>query len=64
VVTVVGRRIAADLAPDYPGRVVVGGRNLSRANETANAIGHGMRGRQIDILDTRSIANALRRSFA
>jgi saccharopine dehydrogenase-like NADP-dependent oxidoreductase len=32
---VVGRRIAIDLAPDYPGRIVLGGRNLARANACA-----------------------------
>jgi saccharopine dehydrogenase (NAD+, L-lysine forming) len=56
---VVGRRIAADLAPDYPGRIVLGGRDPSRASETASTIGHGARGRQIDILDARSVADAL-----
>ena len=56
---VVGRRIAADLGPDFPGRVVLGGRNLLRANEAANALGHGTRGRRIDILDARSVADAL-----
>jgi nucleoside-diphosphate-sugar epimerase len=30
---VVGRRIAAELAADYPGHVVIGGRNLGRADE-------------------------------
>lgn len=56
---VVGRRIAADLGPDFPGRVVLGGRNLPRANEAASALGHGTRGRRIDILDARSVADAL-----
>jgi saccharopine dehydrogenase-like NADP-dependent oxidoreductase len=56
---VVGRRIAADLGPDYPGRVVLGGRNRSHANGTAAAIGHGVRGREIDILDSQSVADAL-----
>ena len=32
---VVGRRIATELAADYPGRVVIGGRNLARADEIA-----------------------------
>ncbi len=41
---VVGSRIAADLAPDYPGRVVVAGRNAERASATAAAIGHGYAG--------------------
>lgn len=56
---VVGRRIAAELAPDYPGRIVVAGRNLAHANELAAALGHGLRGRQIDIAVPSSIAAAL-----
>jgi saccharopine dehydrogenase (NAD+, L-lysine-forming) len=56
---VVGRRIAAELAPDYPDRVVVAGRNLARAEELAAAIGRGVRGRRIDIAIPSSIAKAL-----
>ena len=56
---VVGRRIATELAADYPGRVVIGGRNLERADEIATTIGHGVRGRRIDIADPSSIAAAL-----
>jgi len=56
---VVGRRIAAELAPDYLERVVVGGRNLARAEELATAIGYGVRGRRIDIAEPPSIAAAL-----
>ena len=56
---VVGGRIAAELAPNYSGRVVIGGRNLWRADEIAMTIGHGVRGRRIDIADPSSIAAAL-----
>ena len=56
---VVGRRIAAQLAPDYPDRVMIGGRNLVRAQEVATTIGHGVRGRRIDIAEPSSIAAAL-----
>ena len=56
---VVGRRIATELAADYPGRVVIGGRNPARADEIATTIGHGVRGRRIDIADPSSIAAAL-----
>jgi saccharopine dehydrogenase-like NADP-dependent oxidoreductase len=56
---VVGRRIAADLAPRYPDRVVLGGRTLTRAEELAAAIGHGIRAREIDIAVASSIASAL-----
>ena len=56
---VVGRRIAAELGPDYAGRVVVAGRNRARADEAATAVGHGARGRNIDIAAPSSIAAAL-----
>jgi saccharopine dehydrogenase (NAD+, L-lysine forming) len=56
---VVGSRIAADLAPDFPGRVVVAGRNLERANTFADSIGHGVRGRALDVTVPSSIAAAL-----
>jgi saccharopine dehydrogenase-like NADP-dependent oxidoreductase len=56
---VVGRRIANELKPDYPDRVVVAGRNPARAGEIARAIGHGARGRKIDIAVPSSIASAL-----
>lgn len=56
---VVGRRIAAELALDYPDRVVVAGRSLALADQTATAIGHGARGRWIDITVPSSIAAAL-----
>lgn len=56
---VVGRRVAAELAPDYPNRVVVGGRTLTRAEEIARAVGHGVRGRRINIAVPSSIAAAL-----
>jgi saccharopine dehydrogenase (NAD+, L-lysine forming) len=56
---VVGRRIANELAPEYPDRIVVAGRNPARAAEIARAIGHGARGRRIDIAVPSSIAAAL-----
>jgi saccharopine dehydrogenase (NAD+, L-lysine-forming) len=56
---VVGRRIAAELAPDYPDQVIVAGRNLDRAKTTARAIGHGVRGREVDVNVPSSIAAAL-----
>ena len=54
---VVGQRIAAALAPDYP--VIVAGRHLERAKATAAAIGHGVRSRLIDVTVEASIAAAL-----
>jgi saccharopine dehydrogenase (NAD+, L-lysine-forming) len=54
---VVGQRIAADLAPDYP--VIVAGRHLHQATATATAIGNGVRGREIDVTVEWSVAVAL-----
>lgn len=56
---VVGRRIAADLAPDYPDRMIVAGRSLGQAKASAAAIGHGARGREVDVTLASSIATAL-----
>ncbi len=56
---VVGRRIAAELGPDYPGHVIVAGRRQALADEAAAAIGHGVRGRSIDVTVPSSIAAAL-----
>ena len=54
---VVGQRIAAALATDYP--VIVAGRHLEQARATAAAIGHGVRGRELDVTVEASIAAAL-----
>jgi saccharopine dehydrogenase-like NADP-dependent oxidoreductase len=56
---VVGSRIAADLAPEFPDRVVLAGRNLERADAAAAAIGHGVRGQRVDVAVASSIAEAL-----
>jgi saccharopine dehydrogenase-like NADP-dependent oxidoreductase len=37
----VGSRVAADLAPDYPDRVVVAGRSPKKAARLAAELGHG-----------------------
>jgi saccharopine dehydrogenase-like NADP-dependent oxidoreductase len=55
----VGRRVAGDLAPDYPGRVVVAGRSAEKAAQLAVALGKGTRGRQIDVRDPDSVEAAL-----
>jgi len=55
----VGQRIAADLAPDAPGRIVVAGRSGDRAAAFATTLGHGARGRPIDVDDPASIEAAL-----
>jgi saccharopine dehydrogenase (NAD+, L-lysine forming) len=56
---VVGSRIAAELAPGYPDRVVVAGRSQQRANARAAAIGHGVRGLLLDVTVPSSIVAAL-----
>jgi saccharopine dehydrogenase-like NADP-dependent oxidoreductase len=56
---VVGRRIAAELSPEYGDQIIVAGRNLDRAKTTAAAIGRGVRGREIDVNVPSSIAGAL-----
>ena len=55
----VGRRVAADLALDYPDRVVVAGRNAEKAARLAGKLGHGVRGRRVDVDDPDSVEAAL-----
>src|SRR5215213_8877431 len=55
----VGRRVAADLAADYPGRLVVAGRSAAKAGQLAAEIGYGVRGRMIDVGDPASVEAAL-----
>jgi saccharopine dehydrogenase-like NADP-dependent oxidoreductase len=55
----IGRRLAADLAPDYPGRINVAGRRVERAAQFAAVLGHGARGRPIDVDDPASVEAAL-----
>src|SRR5215203_1239727 len=55
----VGRRAAADLAPDYPDQVVVAGRSAEKAAQLAAELGHGVRGRRIDVGDPDSVDAAL-----
>jgi saccharopine dehydrogenase-like NADP-dependent oxidoreductase len=57
---VVVGRIAAELAPDYPDRIVIAGRSFARAAKLATTVGHGARGRQLDVTDQASIAEALK----
>lgn len=55
----VGRRIAAHLAPRFPGRVVIAGRDERRAEALCRELGHGTRARRIDVDDAASIGPAL-----
>jgi saccharopine dehydrogenase (NAD+, L-lysine-forming) len=57
----VGRRVAADLAPDYPGRLVVAGRSAEKAGQLAAELGYGVRGRRVDVGDPSSVKAALKR---
>lgn len=45
----VGRSIAERLAPIFPGRIMIAGRNRSKAKTAAAEIGHGAQGRAVDI---------------
>lgn len=55
----VGRRVAADLASEYSGRVVVAGRSAEKAARLAGELGHGVRGRRVDVGDLGSLEAAL-----
>lgn len=56
---VVGRRIAARLAPMFPGQVIIAGRDEARAQAQAAALGHSARARRVDVEDPASIDAAL-----
>jgi saccharopine dehydrogenase-like NADP-dependent oxidoreductase len=55
----VGRRVAADLAPGYPDRVVVAGRSTEKAAPLATELGHSVRGRRIGVGEPNSVEAAL-----
>jgi saccharopine dehydrogenase (NAD+, L-lysine-forming) len=55
---VVGRRIAAALAPRFPGRIVIAGRDPAKAERLSSELGHGSRPRRIDIEEQASIDDA------
>ncbi|MCG3174811.1 MAG: hypothetical protein GMKNLPBB_03100 [Myxococcota bacterium] len=56
---VVGRRIASRLAPEFPGRVVIAGRDERKALAFSNELGNGSRARRIDVDDSASVSSAL-----
>jgi saccharopine dehydrogenase-like NADP-dependent oxidoreductase len=56
---VVGRRIAAHLAPHFPGRLLIAGRDEQRAAALCRELGHGSRPRRIDVNDPASVRPAL-----
>jgi len=55
----VGRKIAAILAPDYPGRVIIAGRDVEKASRVASEIGLGVRTRHIDVADRNVVEKAM-----
>src|SRR5215207_8437554 len=55
----VGRRVVTDLAPEYPGRLVLTGRSAEKAAHLAAELGHGVRSRRIDVDDLGSVEAAL-----
>jgi saccharopine dehydrogenase (NAD+, L-lysine-forming) len=55
----VGRRVAADLAPEYPGNVVVAGRSTEKATQLAAELGYGVRGRRVDVGNPSTVEAAL-----
>jgi len=56
---VVGRRVAARLAPRFPDRVVIAGRNERQAVELCRELGHGTRARRMDVADAGALGPAL-----
>ena len=56
----VGRKMAANLAQDYPSQVVIAGRNVETASRVASELGHGVRARHIDVRDRDSVDRAMR----
>jgi len=57
---VVGKRIAALLAPKFPGRVVIGGRDAARASTLCSSLGDGTLPRRIDVNDAGQFDEALK----
>jgi saccharopine dehydrogenase-like NADP-dependent oxidoreductase len=56
---VVGRRIAAHLAAEFPGRVLIAGRDEQRAAAVSVEIGEGTKPRRVDVNDPPTIERAL-----
>lgn len=55
----VGGRIANLLAPIYPDRLVIAGRNREHGRQAAAAIDYGLTARQLDVSNADSVAAAL-----
>lgn len=55
----VGKRITAELAPAYPGRVIVAGRDVRKAEALAAELGNGVRPERLDIQNPAVVEAAL-----
>lgn len=55
----VGRKIAENLAPDFPDRVVIAARNLEKASQVASGLGHGVRAQYVDVTQRQSVEQAM-----
>jgi saccharopine dehydrogenase-like NADP-dependent oxidoreductase len=56
---VVGRRIAARLAPIFPGRVIIAGRDERKALALCRELGNGTRARRTDVDEPVSVTSVL-----
>ena len=56
----VGRAVAESLAPVFPGRVVIAGRDGARAAAAAVGVGNDVQPRRVDVTDEDDVAGAVR----
>lgn len=56
---IVGRKVVAILAPDYPDRVIIAGRDVEKASRIASEIGFGVCPRHIDVADREVVEKAM-----
>lgn len=56
---VVGRRIAARIASEFPDHVIIAGRDAAAAEAACREVGHGCRARHIDVDDRASVGTGL-----
>ncbi len=55
----IGRKIAKDLASDYPNQVVIAARDVEKASLVASEIGFGVQAQHLDITNRSSVNTAL-----
>lgn len=51
---IMGRRVAANLAPDYSDRVVVAAWSAEEAGQLPVELGHGVRERKVEVSDCKT----------